>query len=96
MPLPLQSKIPRVIQEKLTRRLGPKKDQPVDVKIINAMGGGPQEAIESGRPRSDLYFRLGAIQVAIPPLRDRLNDLSLLINHFIGKHSRTLERIAIY
>jgi len=90
MPLDLQSKILRVIQEKSTRRLGSKRDQPVDVKIISAMSLNPQDAIESGRLRSDLYFRLGALQVPIPPLRERLDDLTPLINHFIAQHSRLL------
>ena len=92
MPLVLQSKLLRVIQEKSARRLGSRKDRPVDVKIISAMGRNPLEAVEAGQLRNDLYFRLGAVQVSIPPLRDRLDDLELLINHFVAKHSDSLNK----
>lgn len=92
MPLALQSKLLRVIQEKSARRLGSKTDQPVNVKIISAMGLNPLEAIEQGRLRSDLYFRLGALQISIPPLRERLDDLELLSSHFIAKHAPSLNK----
>lgn len=92
MPLALQSKLLRVIQEKSARRLGSKKDQAVDVKVISAMGLNPLEAIERGRLRSDLYFRLGALQISIPPLRERLDDLEILTAHFIAKHAATLNK----
>ncbi len=92
MPLSLQSKLLRVIQEKSARRLGSKTDRPVDVKVISAMGLNPLEAMKQGRLRSDLYFRLGALQISIPPLRERLDDLELLTAHFIAKHAGTLNK----
>ncbi len=83
MPPTLQAKLLRVIQEKKFRRIGSNKEIEITLKIISAMNGSPREAVKSGQLRTDLFYRLGVVMVQIPPLRDRLDDLESLINHFI-------------
>ena len=87
MPLSLQPKILRVLQEKTVRRLGAAADKRIDVKIISASSSNPLDIVNSGKLRSDLYFRLGGLQIAIPPLRDRLEDLEALVDDIINRHA---------
>ncbi len=90
MPLSLQPKVLRVLQEGEVRRLGSRREIPVDVKVVSAMAQDPLVMVEQGRFRADLFFRLGAILVPVPPLRERPGDLPLLMNHFIFKHAPAL------
>ncbi|MCZ6464741.1 MAG: sigma-54 dependent transcriptional regulator [Proteobacteria bacterium] len=88
--LPLQVKLLRVIQEKTIRRVGGTQDVRVDVRIISATNKRLEEEVSAGRFREDLYYRLNVIQIVLPPLRDRRDDIPLLVNHFIEKHSQEL------
>ena len=87
----LQAKLLRVLQEREFEPVGGLKPVPVDVRVIAATHCNLEQMVEEGRFREDLYYRLSVIPVTIPPLRDRKEDLPLLINHFIkniGKHRK--------
>lgn len=87
----LQAKLLRVLQEREFEPVGGLKPIPVDVRVIAATHCNLEQMVEEGRFREDLYYRLSVIPVTIPPLRDRKEDLPLLINHFIkniGKHRK--------
>jgi len=89
---PLQVKLLRAIQEKTIRRVGGTDDRVVDVRILAATNRRLEDEVNEGRFREDLYYRLNVIQVDLPPLRDRLEDLPLLLHHFIEKYSRELDK----
>ena len=78
-----QSKLLRAIQEHTVRPVGSTKEIPVDVRLVASTNRNPQEAVEAGRLRNDLYYRLQAAVIQIPPLRERLEDVALLAEHFI-------------
>lgn len=84
----LQSKILRVIQEKTFERVGGNKTLGVDVRIISATHQDLEGSIQEGRFRQDLYFRLNVVSIFLPPLRERREDIPLLIDHFIKKFSK--------
>ena len=84
MPLPLQAKLLRVVQDGVVRRVGSEtSDATVDVRFISATNREPQQAVENGILRGDLYYRLRVVPIALPPLRKRLEDIPLLANHFL-------------
>ncbi|MDX8365459.1 sigma-54 interaction domain-containing protein [Cytobacillus sp. IB215665] len=84
----LQAKLLRALQEKSIRRIGDTKDTPIDVRIIATMNEDPIDAIAEGRLRKDLFYRLSVVSVFIPPLRDRKEDINLLLNSFIKKYNK--------
>jgi two-component system response regulator PilR (NtrC family) len=88
--LSLQVKLLRVIQEKSIRRVGGTDDRRVDVRIIAATNRRLDEEIAAGRFREDLYYRLNVIDIAMPPLRERRDDIPLLVAHFVEKYAREL------
>jgi arginine utilization regulatory protein len=90
MPVGLQSKILRSIQESKVRRVGALKEIETDLKIISSVNKDPHASISDGTLRSDLFYRLGVVFIHIVPLRERLEDLDLLVHHFIEKHNVTL------
>lgn len=90
MPINLQAKLLRVLQEGYVRRLGGKRDIPINVKIIATTNENPQEAIKKGSLRSDLFYRLNVIYINIPPLKDRREDIPILADHFIKKYNKIL------
>jgi arginine utilization regulatory protein len=94
MPLELQPKLLRVIQERLVRRLGSGRERAVSVKIISSFSVEPLAAVESGRVRADLYYRLGVVVIRVPPLRERMSDLTSLLSFFINKHQEALGKKA--
>jgi transcriptional regulator with PAS, ATPase and Fis domain len=85
MELSLQAKLLRVLEEGAFRRVGGLKDLPLDVRIVAASNQNLKKAGEGGGFRLDLYFRLSVIQVDIPPLRDRADDVVLLAQHYIDR-----------
>ncbi len=87
LPLAAQSKLLRVLEEGEIERLGGQKPRRVDVRIIAATNGDLEQRVRDGSFRSDLYYRLNAFQVMIPPLRERKEDISPLAKHFLAKHN---------
>jgi arginine utilization regulatory protein len=85
--LGLQAKLLRVLQEKTIRRIGDTKDTPVDVRVIANMNEDPIDAIAKNHLRKDLYYRLGVVTLFIPPLRERKEDIPLLVQNFIEKYN---------
>jgi two-component system, NtrC family, response regulator AtoC len=83
MPLPLQVKLLRALQERVVRPVGADGETPVDVRVIAATHQDLQRAVEEGRFREDLYYRIDVIHVETPPLRARGNDVLLLAQHFV-------------
>ena len=88
MPLPLQSKLLRVLQEKEVERIGGVIPIKVDVRLICSTNQNLTQLIQDGRFRADLYYRINTIELAIPPLRDRLDDIPDLCNFFVQKFNR--------
>ncbi|MFN3472118.1 MAG: sigma-54 interaction domain-containing protein, partial [Aquificaceae bacterium] len=83
MPLALQPKILRVIQDKEIERLGSEKTIKVDVRIISATNKDLRELVSQGHFREDLYYRLNVLPIHIPPLRERKEDIPILVDHFL-------------
>ena len=90
LPLNLQVKLLRVLQEETIRRLGDSRDVKVDVRIIAATHRDLTAEVKAGRFREDLFYRINVLAIAIPPLRDRREDIALLIDHFIAKNNTRL------
>jgi formate hydrogenlyase transcriptional activator len=88
LPLNLQPKLLRVLQEKEFERLGNNRIQKADVRLIAATNRNLEIEVENGRFRSDLYYRLNVLPIVIPPLRERKEDIPLLVNFFIEKLNR--------
>ncbi len=87
-----QAKLLRVIQEKEFTRLGSSKNISVDVRIVSASNKDLKDMIQKGEFREDLYYRLNVIPITLPPLRDRKDDLPMLISHFLKKYNRQYEK----
>ncbi|MGD9364378.1 MAG: sigma 54-interacting transcriptional regulator [Desulfobacteraceae bacterium] len=87
LPLELQPKLLRVLQEGEFERLGGHQTIRVDVRIIAATNRNLEKEVERGRFRSDLWYRLNAFPISIPPLRERLEDIPLFVHHFVNKYS---------
>jgi transcriptional regulator with PAS, ATPase and Fis domain len=87
MPMALQMKLLRVLQEREFERVGDGKTIKVDVRIVAATNADLGKLVRTGTFREDLYYRLNVIQVALPPLRDRKEDIPLLVHHFVNKYS---------
>jgi len=83
----LQTKLLRVLQEREVRRVGDNKSSPVNVRVVGATNEPLQPKMKDGTFREDLYYRLAVIPVEIPPLRERLEDVPLLVNHFLQKQA---------
>ena len=92
LPLPLQAKLLRVLQEREFQRVGGVKDIHTDVRIIAATNTDLRHAIRAKAFRQDLYYRLNVVALSLPPLRDRAEDLSGLIAHFLERYCHELKR----
>ena len=84
MPLSLQAKMLRVLQEKQFERVGGGKTFDVDVRIVAATNVGLEQAVAEGEFRADLYYRLNVVPIVLPPVRERQEDIPLLLNHFLS------------
>lgn len=81
----MQVRLLRVLQEKSLQRLGGNSEIHTDFRVIGATNTDPLELLNNGQLRSDLYYRLSVFQIHVPPLRDRVEDIPLLVQHFINK-----------
>jgi two-component system response regulator HydG len=87
MPVDLQAKLLRALQEREIKPVGSTERRPINVRVIAATHRDLEAAIRSGSFRQDLYFRLNVVQIKIPPLRERKNDIVLLVNAFLEKYT---------
>lgn len=92
MPYELQGKLLRVLQDDSVRRLGGLKDITIDVRVIAVINEDANKLIKSGRLRQDLYYRLKVIEIKVPPLRERREDILPLAEHFIEKYSAKYQK----
>lgn len=91
MPLNIQAKILRLLQERSIERLGGRNPIPVDVRIIAATNVDLEKAVEDGRFREDLYYRLKVVTLELPPIRKRKQDIPLLANYFLAQYARDID-----
>lgn len=87
LPVPLQSKLLRVLEDKRVRPVGAEREVPVDVRLVFATNTDLETAVREGRFREDLYYRINVVQIAMPPLRDRIDDVEELADLFMRKIS---------
>jgi two-component system response regulator AtoC len=90
LPTSLQVKLLRVLQEETIRRLGDTKDTKVDTRIVAATHRDLSSEVKAGRFREDLFYRLNVLPIVVPPLRDRREDIALLIDHFVARNNARL------
>ncbi len=88
LPISLQVKLLRVLQEKTVERVGGTASIPVDFRLIAATNKNLEDEVKNGNFREDLFYRLNVVKTVIPPLRDRSEDIPLLVKHFIDKYTR--------
>ncbi len=88
IPLTLQAKLLRVLQEREVEKLGARRRIPIDVRILTATHRSLEEMIEKGEFRQDLYYRLKVVEITLPPLRDRREDIPKLVRYFLDKYGR--------
>ena len=97
MPMDLQAKLLRVLEDRQVRRLGGSRTVPVDFRLICSTNRDPETAVREGRLRQDLYFRINTVTVSMPPLRERGSDIAILAKSFLErfreKHVRPVEGI---
>src|SRR5207302_4531028 len=79
----LQSKLLRVLQERVVQRIGSRSAKKIDFRLIAASNDDLEELVKRGRFREDLYYRINVVPIFVPPLRDRIGDLPLLADHFL-------------
>nr|HEX4319022.1 sigma-54 dependent transcriptional regulator [Kofleriaceae bacterium] len=90
LPMEVQIKLLRTLQERELERVGGNETIKVDVRVVSATNRNLEKMIEDGEFREDLYYRLNVFPINLPPLRDRLEDLPVLVHHFIAKFARQM------
>src|SRR5215471_15171422 len=97
MPAPTQAKLLRVLEDRKVRRLGSKTETPVDVRVVAATNKDPEQAVDNGHLRQDLYFRLNVFHIHLPPLREHKEDIPLLTEYILRdinvKHGKNVKGI---
>ena len=97
MPVDLQAKLLRVLEERVVRRLGGAKSIPVDFRLLSSTNRSAEQAVKEGHLRQDLYFRINTVTIAVPPLRERRDDIPILVRAFLdryrAKHQRAVDGI---
>ncbi len=92
MPMSLQPKLLRVLQERIYYRVGDDRPQTVDFRLISSTNRNPFDAIQDGNLREDLYYRINTIEIKIPPLRERMEDVPMLAEHFLDIYAEKYKR----
>jgi len=90
--LDLQATLLRALQQREIERLGGSRTVPVDVRVVAATNVNLRQAVRERRFREDLYYRLNVVPIAVPPLRERRDDIPLLVDHFLAKYAREFNR----
>jgi len=88
LPLTMQTKLLTVLEQRSIRRIGAETDIPIDIRLISATNQAVHQMVENGSFRRDLLYRLNTIELVLPPLRDRLDDIPLLAEHFLSEACR--------
>src|SRR5581483_181625 len=92
VPLELQTKLLRVLQDQTFERVGSNRTQHVDIRIISATNRNLESMIERGKFREDLYFRLRVFPIIMPALRDRGDDIPALVRHYVAKYAQRMHK----
>jgi transcriptional regulator with PAS, ATPase and Fis domain len=92
LPVTMQTKLLSVLEQRTIRRIGADTDIPIDIRLISATNQPVHQMIEDGSFRRDLLYRLNTIELVIPPLRERLDDIPVLARHFLSEASRKYGR----
>ncbi|HUT23288.1 MAG TPA: sigma-54 dependent transcriptional regulator [Sumerlaeia bacterium] len=92
IPLPTQVKLLRVLEQREITRVGSTKPIPIDIRLVAATNKNLAREVEEGRFREDLYYRLNVVRICMPPLRDRREDISLLVSHFLKEFAKENNR----
>lgn len=92
MDIAMQAKLLKILEEKKVRRIGGYKEVSFNVRIICAMNEDPLEVLKTGRLRQDLYYRIGVVKLRIPPLRERRDDIMLLVEFYINFYNREMNK----
>ena len=92
IPLNLQAKLLRIIEDKEVRPLGANQSEKVDARLVSACNRDLEQLVQEGRFRQDLYYRLNVIRIALPPLRQRPEDIPMLVDHFMRKFADQANR----
>lgn len=95
MPIHLQAKLLRALQEGVIEKVGDNRQISLDLRIVAATNINPLEAVQAGKLREDLYYRLNVFQLNVPPLRERIGDISLLAKHFAQFHNAVVSEVAL-
>lgn len=92
MPPPMQAKLLRILQERVIDRVGGSSQVTIDVRVISATNSDLKHEVENKKFRGDLFYRLNVIPIIIPPLRERTEDIPLLVNHFLDKYNKEFNK----
>lgn len=95
LPLSMQTRLLRVLQERELRRVGGNSTKKIDVRVVAASNRDIMDQVKSGNFREDLYYRINVFQVVMPPLRDRVEDIPLLVDHLLKKYCTNPEKISV-